>query len=122
MSLPVGAAALPQVEWGDSDALLPADYAVAIGNPGDLDNIVTMGVVSGMIRPVTGGGVSTAFVMQSSRFHTGKHTLLDRSVSYIVTDAKVSGGMLCVCIYMCIHIYICTYICICIYIYLCVYV
>jgi len=99
VALPPGAAPLPEVRLGDSDCLLPGDYAVAIGNPGDLDNIVTMGVVSGLIRPVGGGSISTAAALPKQNSEAARRSghdackMLDRSVSYIVTDAKVAPGM-----------------------------
>ena len=36
------------------DALVPGEYAIAVGHPGNLENIVTMGLVSGFVRPVAG--------------------------------------------------------------------
>jgi len=58
ITLSADAQPLPEAELGDSDALVPGEYAFAIGHPGNLENIVTMGVVSGFIRPLAGGSVA----------------------------------------------------------------
>ena len=58
ITLSADAQALPEAELGDSDALVPGEYAFAIGHPGNLENIVTMGVVSGFIRPLAGGSIA----------------------------------------------------------------
>jgi len=51
---------LPIVEFGDSDSLKVGQKAIAIGNAlGQLQNTVTVGVISGIARQITaGGGVS----------------------------------------------------------------
>ena len=54
----------PLVQFADSDCVLPGDFTLAVGHPADLDNIITHGVVSGLIRPLAGGSVSSAFVLQ----------------------------------------------------------
>jgi len=51
--LKIDAANLPTISMGDSDAMRPGDYVVAIGNPLGLDHTVTMGVVSAKGRPIT---------------------------------------------------------------------
>jgi serine protease Do len=41
---------LPTVRLGDSDGLMVGDWAIAIGNPLELEGTVTVGVISGMGR------------------------------------------------------------------------
>jgi len=45
---------LPTVAFGDSDAVRPGDWVVAIGNPFDLDHTVTAGIVSAKHRSLLG--------------------------------------------------------------------
>lgn len=70
-----GGGAFPTVPLGDSDAAERGDWAIAMGNPSDQDNIVTMGVVTGFKR------------------NNNHASLLDRSNDYLLTDALVSPGM-----------------------------
>jgi Do/DeqQ family serine protease len=65
---------LPSVALGNSDALQPGQWAIAIGNPLGLDNTVTAGIISGTGR--------------SSRDIGGP----DRRVEYIQTDAAINPG------------------------------
>jgi serine protease Do len=66
---------LPVAYLGDSDALRPGDWAVAIGNPFSLTSSVTMGIVSAIGRqtPNPGGGVA-------------------QYQNYIQTDAAINPG------------------------------
>jgi serine protease Do len=45
---------LPTVAFGDSDAVRPGEWVVAIGNPFDLDHTVTAGIVSAKHRSLLG--------------------------------------------------------------------
>jgi serine protease Do len=65
---------LPVAYLGDSDALRPGDWAVAIGNPFSLTSSVTMGIVSAIGRqtPTPGGGAQYQ--------------------NYIQTDAAINPG------------------------------
>ncbi|MEH1874255.1 HhoA/HhoB/HtrA family serine endopeptidase [Nostoc sp.] len=65
---------LPIVALGNSDKLLPGEWAIAIGNPLGLDNTVTTGIISA----------------------TGRNSDLigapDKRVEYIQTDAAINPG------------------------------
>lgn len=65
---------LPLVTLGNSDKLLPGEWAIAIGNPLGLDNTVTTGIISA----------------------TGRSSNLigapDKRVEYIQTDAAINPG------------------------------
>jgi serine protease Do len=45
---------LQEVRFGDSDAMQPGDWVMAIGNPFNLSHTVTVGVISALGRPVGG--------------------------------------------------------------------
>jgi serine protease Do len=62
---------LPTVSWGDSGQLKVADWVLAVGNPYQLGQTVTLGIVSGLNR--TYADVSTL-------------------VDYIQTDAAINPG------------------------------
>ncbi|MBI2919821.1 MAG: trypsin-like peptidase domain-containing protein [Planctomycetes bacterium] len=53
-----GAAKLAPVKFGDSDAVKPGHFVLAVGNPYGLSGSLSHGMVSGIRRSV-GGGVST---------------------------------------------------------------
>lgn len=65
---------LPTVTVGNSDKVLPGQWAIAIGNPFGLDNTVTTGIISA----------------------TGRNSNLigapDKRVQYIQTDAAINPG------------------------------
>ncbi|MBD2088695.1 trypsin-like peptidase domain-containing protein [Microcoleus sp. FACHB-1515] len=70
----IQAADLPKVAVGDSDALRPGEWAIAIGNPLGLDNTVTAGIISATGRTSDQIGVA------------------DRRVGFIQTDAAINPG------------------------------
>jgi len=53
--LKVDANGLPAVSLGDSSAIEPGDWAIAIGNPFGFDHTVTVGVISALGRPIAMG-------------------------------------------------------------------
>jgi serine protease Do len=52
--LKVEAADLPLVPWGDSDRLRVAEWVLAVGNPFQLNQTVTLGIVSAVNRTLEG--------------------------------------------------------------------
>jgi S1-C subfamily serine protease len=65
---------LPTVTLGNSDQLIPGEWAIAIGNPFGLDNTVTAGIISATGRTSREVGIS------------------DKRVSFIQTDAAINPG------------------------------
>ena len=70
----VEAANLPTVQFGNSEALRPGEWAIAIGNPLGLDNTVTAGIISATGR--TSGDIGVT----------------DKRVGFIQTDAAINPG------------------------------
>jgi S1-C subfamily serine protease len=65
---------LPSVQLGESERLMPGEWAIAIGNPLGLDNTVTVGIVSATGRTSSQVGIP------------------DKRVSFIQTDAAINPG------------------------------
>ncbi|QLE59048.1 HhoA/HhoB/HtrA family serine endopeptidase [Nostoc sp. TCL26-01] len=65
---------LPTVNLGNSQNLIPGQWAIAIGNPLGLDNTVTIGIISATDRTSAQVGVP------------------DKRVSFIQTDAAINPG------------------------------
>jgi S1-C subfamily serine protease len=65
---------LPKVKLGNSQNLIPGQWAIAIGNPLGLDNTVTIGIISAVDRTSAQVGVP------------------DKRVSFIQTDAAINPG------------------------------
>ncbi|HEY9639186.1 MAG TPA: HhoA/HhoB/HtrA family serine endopeptidase [Coleofasciculaceae cyanobacterium] len=65
---------LPVVALGNSESLLPGQWAIAIGNPLGLDNTVTAGIISAIGRSSSQVGIP------------------DRRVQFIQTDAAINPG------------------------------
>ncbi len=70
----VEASDLPVVSIGDSDALRPGEWAIAIGNPLGLDNTVTAGIISATGRT------------------SAQIRVPDKRVQFIQTDAAINPG------------------------------
>jgi S1-C subfamily serine protease len=65
---------LPMVIFGKAEALIPGEWAIAIGNPLGLDNTVTVGIISALGRTSSEVGVP------------------DKRVRFIQTDAAINPG------------------------------
>lgn len=65
---------LPTVALGNSEALQPGEWAIAIGNPLGLDNTVTVGIISATGRS------------------SGQVGVPDKRVDFIQTDAAINPG------------------------------
>ncbi|MEO1402764.1 MAG: HhoA/HhoB/HtrA family serine endopeptidase [Cyanobacteria bacterium J06635_1] len=70
----VEASGLPTVPMGDSDALKPGEWAIAIGNPLGLDNTVTAGIISATGRT------------------SAQIRVPDKRIQFIQTDAAINPG------------------------------
>lgn len=70
----IDAANLPVVTLGNSENLIPGQWAIAIGNPLGLDNTVTAGIISATGRSSNDVGIP------------------DRRVRFIQTDAAINPG------------------------------
>jgi len=65
---------LPTVTLGSSQAMIPGDWAIAIGNPLGLNNTVTVGIISAIGRSSSQVGIP------------------NKRVSFIQTDAAINPG------------------------------
>ncbi len=72
--LKVDAQNLPTVKLGDSERILPGEWAIAIGNPVGLDRTVTVGIVSATGRTSVQVGVP------------------EKRLNFIQTDAAINPG------------------------------
>jgi S1-C subfamily serine protease len=70
----IKASKLPTVKLGNSQNLIPGQWAIAIGNPLGLDNTVTIGIISATDRTSAQVGVP------------------EKRVSFIQTDAAINPG------------------------------
>jgi S1-C subfamily serine protease len=70
----IPAGQLPKVKLGNSQNLIPGQWAIAIGNPLGLDNTVTIGIISATDRTSAQVGIP------------------DKRVSFIQTDAAINPG------------------------------
>ncbi|MFQ4146699.1 HhoA/HhoB/HtrA family serine endopeptidase [Chlorogloeopsis sp. ULAP02] len=70
----IPAKSLPTVKLGNSQNLIPGEWAIAIGNPLGLDNTVTIGIISATDRTSSQVGVP------------------EKRVSFIQTDAAINPG------------------------------
>jgi S1-C subfamily serine protease len=68
--LKIDAKNLPTLELGDSNKLLVGDYVVAIGNPFNLGQTVTSGIISALSRPL-GQSDSRRFIQTDAPINPG---------------------------------------------------
>lgn len=73
-AIKIEAKQLPTVTLGNSEQLIPGQWAIAIGNPLGLDSTVTAGIISATGRSSREVGIS------------------DKRVSFIQTDAAINPG------------------------------
>ncbi len=69
--LQVDAKGLPAAQLGNSDALEPGDWVVAVGNPFGLDHTVTVGVVSAKERSGVGLATYENFIQTDAAINPG---------------------------------------------------
>jgi serine protease Do len=69
--LKVGARDLPTMPWGDSSALKVAEWVLAIGNPYQLNQTVTLGIVSALGRTNLGVSTYEDFVQTDAAINPG---------------------------------------------------
>jgi serine protease Do len=86
-----GATDLHALALGDSDALLPGDFVVAIGNPFGLDHTVTFGIVSAKGREL-GQGPYDDYIQTDAAINPGNSggPLLDLNGSVIGINTAVN--------------------------------
>lgn len=88
---------LPTVALGNSDAVRPGDWAIAIGNPLGLNNTVTAGIVSAVDRSSSSAGVPdkrVAFIQTDTAINPGNSggPLLDASGRVIGVNTAIIRG------------------------------
>jgi serine protease Do len=82
---------LPALPLGDSDAVLPGDFVVAIGNPFGLDHTVTLGIVSAKGREL-GQGPYDDYIQTDAAINPGNSggPLLDLSGAVIGINSAIN--------------------------------
>jgi serine protease Do len=82
---------LKSLPLGDSDAILPGDFVVAIGNPFGLDHTVTMGIVSAKGREL-GQGPYDDYIQTDAAINPGNSggPLLDMSGAVIGINSAIN--------------------------------
>ncbi|HTO69816.1 MAG TPA: Do family serine endopeptidase [Myxococcota bacterium] len=86
-----GAKDLKALALGDSDAILPGDFVVAIGNPFGLDHTVTMGIVSAKGREL-GQGPYDDYIQTDAAINPGNSggPLLDMQGAVIGINSAIN--------------------------------
>lgn len=69
--LRIDAGALPTIPWGDSDQLKVAEWVMAIGNPFQLSQSVTLGIVSALGRSNVGISAYEDFIQTDAAINPG---------------------------------------------------
>lgn len=67
----INARDLPTVEFGDSDAIRPGEWTIAIGAPFNLDYSVTVGVLSGKVRDHLGTAMYEEYLQTQATINPG---------------------------------------------------
>jgi serine protease Do len=82
---------MPSLPLGDSDAILPGDFVVAIGNPFGLDHTVTMGIVSAKGREL-GQGPYDDFIQTDAAINPGNSggPLLDMNGAVVGINSAIN--------------------------------
>ncbi len=92
-----GAAKLPVLELGDSDAIEVGDIVLALGDPFGVGQTVTQGIVSGLARTQIGSSDYQYFVQTDAAINPGNSggALVDMSARLIAINSAIysqSGG------------------------------
>ena len=69
--LKIEAEGLPVIPWGDSSTLKVADWVLAIGNPFQLNQTVTLGIVSALGRANIGAAAYEDFIQTDAAINPG---------------------------------------------------
>ncbi|MDA8089578.1 MAG: DegQ family serine endoprotease [Nitrospiraceae bacterium] len=69
--LKIDATGLPAIKWGDSDAIEPGQFALAIGNPFSLSHTITMGIISAVGRANVGIADYEDFIQTDAAINPG---------------------------------------------------
>ena len=69
--LKIDAGGLPPIPWGDSDQLKVAEWVLAIGNPFQLNQTVTLGIVSALGRANVGISAYEDFIQTDAAINPG---------------------------------------------------
>ena len=69
--LKIGAAGLPVIPWGDSSKLKVAEWVLAVGNPFQLNQTVTLGIVSAVGRANVGVAAYEDFIQTDAAINPG---------------------------------------------------
>lgn len=93
----ISASNLPTVTMGDSTAVQPGDWAIAIGNPLGLDHTVTVGVISGVDRLGSAIGSRDSqdrFIQTDAAINPGNSggPLLNQQGQVIGINTAIIGG------------------------------
>jgi S1-C subfamily serine protease len=88
------AAGITPLQLGDSDAVKVGQMAIAIGNPYGLDNTVTVGVISGLNRALSGSNLS-GMIQTDAAINPGNSggPLLDVNGVVIGINTAIETGM-----------------------------
>ncbi len=92
-----GAAKLPVLELGDSDAIEVGDIVLAVGDPFGVGQTVTQGIVSGLARTQIGSSDYQYFVQTDAAINPGNSggALVDMNARLIAINSAIysqSGG------------------------------